>query len=112
MKEPKKQNKIRQLSSCLIGKYNGFQVISLEFNRKQKRKFKPNDIIYKPTKNPEVEPLCYFSKDIPKAYSNFYSIKDKRKRDYNCYECYYCRNLFLSPGRQKDIWKIVQELLA
>ena len=38
MKEPKKQNIIRQLSSCLIEKYNGFQVISIEFDRKQKKK--------------------------------------------------------------------------
>ena len=101
MKEPKKQNIIRQLSSCLIEKYNGFQVISIEFDRKQKKKFKPIDIIYKPTKNPEIELLCYFSKDIAKAYSNFYSIKDKTKRAYSCYECYYCRKFFLRPERQK-----------
>ena len=35
MKEPKKQKIVRQLSSCLIEKYNGFQVISIEFDRKQ-----------------------------------------------------------------------------
>ena len=104
MKEPKKQNIIRQLSSCLIEKYNGFQVISIEFDRKQKKKFKPIDIIYKPTKNPEIELLCYFSKDIAKAYSNFYSIKDKTKRAYSCFECYYCRKLFLRPERQKKTY--------
>ena len=38
MKEPKKQKIVRQLSSCLIEKYNGFQVISIEFDRKQKKK--------------------------------------------------------------------------
>ena len=32
--------------------------------------FKPIDIIYKPTKRIEIEPLCYFSDDISKAYSN------------------------------------------
>ena len=44
MLEPKKQNIVRQLSSCLIEKYNGFQVISIEFDRNQK-KIKPIDII-------------------------------------------------------------------
>ena len=29
MKEPKKQNIVRQFSSCLIEKYNGFEVISI-----------------------------------------------------------------------------------
>ena len=43
MKEPKKQNIVRQLSSCLMEKYNGFQVISIEI---------------------EIEPLSYFSDDI------------------------------------------------
>ena len=37
-KEPKKQNIVRQLSSCLIEKYNGFQVISIEFDRKKTKK--------------------------------------------------------------------------
>ena len=37
MKEPKKQNIVRQLSSCLIEKYNGFQVISIEIDREQKK---------------------------------------------------------------------------
>ena len=43
MKEPKKQNIVRQLSSCLMEKYNGFQVISIKI---------------------EIEPLSYFSDDI------------------------------------------------
>ena len=46
MKEPGKQNVVRQLLSCLIEKYNGFQVISIEFDRK-KKKIKPIYIIYK-----------------------------------------------------------------
>ena len=37
MKEPKKQNIVRQLSSCLMEKYNGFQVISIESARKQRK---------------------------------------------------------------------------
>ena len=35
IKEPGKQNVVRQLSSCLIEKYNGFQVISIDFDRKK-----------------------------------------------------------------------------
>ena len=64
MKEPKKQNIVRQLSSCLMEKYNGFQVISIEYARKQRKKFKPINIIYKPTKHIETEPLCYFSEKL------------------------------------------------
>ena len=72
MKEPKKKNIVRQLSSCFMEKYNGYQVISIEYARKQRKKFKPINIIYKLTKHFENEPLCYFSDDISKAYTNLY----------------------------------------
>ena len=66
----------------------------------KEKKFKPIDIIYKPTKNPEISPLCYFTEDISKAYANFYNQKDKFKRAYSCYECY-CRQFSLKKDRHK-----------
>ena len=42
-------------------KYNVFKVISIEYARKKGKKNKPINIIYKPTKHIEIEPLCYFS---------------------------------------------------
>ena len=103
MKEPKKQNAIKQISSCINEKYNGFQSVSVEFARKERKNFKPIDIIYKPTKNPEFSPLCYFTEDISKAYSccEFLQCKDKTKRAYSCYECFYCRKFFLKKDRHK-----------
>ena len=101
MKDQKKQNIVRQISSCLAKKYNGFQAISVEFSRKERKNFKPIYIIYKPTKNPEISPLCYFKEVISKAYTIFYNQKDKFKRTYSCYECYYCRKFFLNKDRHK-----------
>ena len=68
IKKTKKQNIVRQISSCITEKYNRFQAISIEFARKERKRYKPIDIIYKPTKNPEISPLCYFTQDISKAY--------------------------------------------
>ena len=77
MKEQKKQSIVREISSCITEEYNGFQTISIEFVRKERKKFKPMDIIiYKPTKNPEISPLSYFTQDILKAYINFFNVKD------------------------------------
>ena len=70
MKDKSKQKIVRQLSNCLIEKYSGFTVVSVELQTKPRKMFKPIDIIYKPTKRIEIEPLCYFSDDISKAYSN------------------------------------------
>ena len=88
IKEPKKTNFVRQLLSCIIEKYNGYQTISNEFERKQRKNFKPIDIIYKLTKNPEKRPLCYFTPDISKAYLNLYSSGNKIKNQYCACQCY------------------------
>ena len=53
--------------SCIIEKYNGFQVISIEYARKQRKNFTPIDIIYSPTKHPEIEPFHYFTAIFQKA---------------------------------------------
>ena len=66
LKDRNQQKIVRQLSSCLIEKYNGFTGISIEYQKKQRKNFKVIDIIYKHTKHVEIEPLCYFSKDISK----------------------------------------------
>ena len=68
IKDKSKQKIGRQLFSCLIEKYSGFRLISIEFERNQRKLFKPVNIIYKPTKSIEIEPPCFFSDDISKAY--------------------------------------------
>ena len=62
--KPEKQNQIKQLSSCLIEKYNGFQVVKVDFSKKQRQQFQPIDIIYIPTKNPTKLPECYYTLDV------------------------------------------------
>ena len=74
------QNLIRQLSSCLIEKYSSFTQFLLKYEKKKQRKlFKPIDITYKPTKRIEMEPLCYFSSNLSKVYSYFYSAGEKER---------------------------------
>ena len=50
MKKPDEQKIVRQLSSCLIEKYNGFTVIRIQHEKKERKNFEPPDIVYKPTK--------------------------------------------------------------
>ena len=97
VKDKNQQKIVRQLSSYLIEKYNGFTIISIEYQKKQRKKaFKAIDIIYKPTKHVEIEPLCYFSEDISKAYSSFHSKGDKKglTRAHRVHQCYYCNYFF------------------
>ena len=55
-------------------------MIHLEYEKKVRRNFEPLDIIYKPTKNTEIEPLCYFTTDIALAYSAYYDHGFKKVR--------------------------------
>ena len=38
LQNPRKKNIVRQLSSCINQKYNGFHVISIEYNKKLRKK--------------------------------------------------------------------------
>ena len=102
IKQPKKTNVFRQLSSCINEKYNGYQTISIEYGRKEKKIFKPIDIIYEPTKNPEKSPLCYFPPDISKAYHNLYSTGNKVEQQYYAHQCYYCNKFFTREKRHTE----------
>ena len=68
MKEPKKQNIVRPISSCLTEKYNGFQTISIELARRERKNFKLIDIIYNPTKNPEIRLLLLYRRYFKSIY--------------------------------------------
>ena len=101
-KDKSQQKIVRQLSSCLTEKYSSFTIISIENQKKQRKLFKPIDIIYKPTKNIEIEPVCYFSDDIAKAYSSLHSKGKKGlKRSHQAFQCFYCNKFFIVEARQK-----------
>ena len=102
MKQTKKQNIVGQLSTCLIEKNNGFQVISIECAKKQRKKLMPIIIIYKLTKHIEIEPLCYFSDDISKAYTNLYSTPTRMKQTNKNYQCYYCNKFFIRSEKHQS----------
>ena len=106
-KEKNQQRIIRQLSSCLTEKFNGFTVISIDYQKKQRRNFKAIDIIYKPRKHVQIEPLCFFSNDISKAYSSFYP--KFKNRAHKVYQCYYCNHFLYLLQNKKDTLKTVQE---
>ena len=110
MKDKKKREIVRQLSSCLIEKYCRFTIISIEYQKKQRKLFKPIDIIYKPTKHIKIESLCNFSDDISKAYSSLHSKGKKGvSKAHKCYQSYYCNKFFIVELRQKRHGKLFRK---
>ena len=108
LKNPDEQKIVKQLSSCITEKFNGFTIIRSEYAKKVRREFSPLDIIYKPTKNIEIEPLCYYSSDISLAYSATYPRKGDRNKTQKEYlgrafkvkSCYYCNKFFIHNNRK------------
>ena len=100
LKNPKKQTVVRQLSSCIHEKFNGFNIITIEHGKKLRKKFKPIDIIYKPVKKADAEIKCYFSQDISRAYRNTCNKGEKLSHGFG-YQCYYCNKFFARPDKHK-----------
>ena len=103
IKKSDQQKIVRQLYSCLIEKYNGFTVVSIEYQRKERKMFEPVDIIYKPTKKVEIELLCSFSIDILKGYSSYYSKGKELRRAHKVDQCHYCNHFFVGQKRKFEI---------
>ena len=99
-KNPKKQIVVRQLSSCIHEKFNVFNIISIEYSKKLRKKFKPIDIIYNPLKKPDVEIKCYFLQDISSANRNTWNKSEKLSHGF-AYQCYYCGKFFAISDRQE-----------
>ena len=105
LKNSKKQNIVRQLSSCINKKYNSFQVVSIEYSKKLRTKFKPINIIYKPIKSPVKEVLCFSANDISKSHRNFCGATSDKVSHGFALECYYCDKLFAIADKQKNTVK-------
>ena len=54
-----RKNVIRELSLCIFEKFNSFNIVRLEFDRKLRQKMLPINIVYKPVKT-ETENIDFF----------------------------------------------------
>ena len=104
LKDSSQQKIIRQLSRCIQEKFDGINIICVEYNKKFRKKFKPINVIYKTVRKPKKIFLCYSTTDISKAYIEVPVVKEKKteKKVHGfAYECYYCRKFFAQPDKHK-----------
>ena len=65
----KEKNKMkRELSSCVIQKFNGYELIRNNLNVLEEKDFIPIDIVYQPTLDENKKIECFFAPDITLAY--------------------------------------------
>ena len=62
-KDSKKAETKKNISSCIMEKFRGFDIVSIKYGKRQRTKFAPIDVIYKPVKKWDDIIDCYFSID-------------------------------------------------
>ena len=90
---PDKKNVIRDISSCIREKFNGFNIVRDEFEKKIRQKMSPIAIIYKPVKKETENIDCYFSKKINYAFRTSFSENDKIRHG-TAFQCHYCSTYY------------------
>ena len=97
-KVQRKSEVTRNLSACVVEKFNGYETIRNDLAKKDKREFKAIDTVYDPSCEKDNPVLCYFTPNIHLAYKNYVGHMEKgREKTYNrsVKQCHYCQNYFL-----------------
>ena len=82
---------MRDLSNCVVEKFNEYNIIRVEFNKKLRQTFCPIDIIYKPVKRPDEIINCYFGEKLNLALCASFNGGTKIKHC-SAWQCYFCSN--------------------
>ena len=70
----------RELSACIIQKFNGYELLRNHLNSTERKNFIPIDIVYKPTLNEKKPIVCFFAPEISLGYYLSYDKMRKGKK--------------------------------
>ena len=93
-----KNENIKELSACVVRKFNGYETLRSHLNQQEKKDFIPIDIVYEPTLDDTSEIECFFAYDISLA---FFAKAEKTVRGekktiaQRVRQCHYCSNYFV-----------------
>ena len=77
-KKLKEKNQMkRELSACIIQKFNGYELLRNHLNATERKNFIPIDIVYQPTLNEKNPVVCFFAPEISLGY---YKSCDKMRK--------------------------------
>ena len=96
--EKDKRKIIREVSSCVKEKFNGFLIVRVDFDNEIQKNFSLIDIVYEPVKNQNEIINCYFTDKIHLAFRSTFSESGKIKHT-SAFRCYYCTKFFSRKDR-------------
>ena len=87
----------RNLSSSVLEKFNGYEIIRHELARQKKTEFVRIDIVYEPVYIENVLVPCFFTDQIFLAYKSYIDRVEKEEKQIThrtVRQCHYCENYF------------------
>ena len=93
----------RELSACVIQKFNGYELIRNLLNSKERKDFVPIHIVYEPTLNENKPIECFYALKIYLEYNTTVEKTRKGKKVINrtlARQCHYCNNFFNQKCRK------------
>ena len=97
-KVTRKKEVTRNLSTCILQKFNGYNIIRKNLERKEKVDYEPIDITYEPSFDLIVPVLCYFCPSIHLAFGShigfFNKVGLERIQNKTFRQCHYCNHFF------------------
>ena len=94
-----KKKVIRDLSSCITERFNGFNIVKLELDRQLRCEISPIDILYKPVKK-QTNIDRFFSTQINLVYRSSFNEGEKIRHG-TAFQCFYCSNFY----GKKNSWE-------
>ena len=62
----------RELSACIIQKFNGYELLRNHLNFIERKDFVPIDVVYEPTLNENMIIECFFHTENSSRFSDHY----------------------------------------
>ena len=95
----------RELSTCIIQKFNGYELLRNHLNSRERKIFNAIDIVYDPTLNDEKPMKCFFAPEICLGFYTSYEKmrKGKKVTDHTkARQCHYCNNYFVKSSEKME----------
>ena len=89
-----KNEPMRELPTCVIRKFNGYEMLKKDLEKKERTHHDPIDIVYEPTFDPNTPVFCYFCPEIQKAYRAYIERSQKVTRyisSMTVRQCHHCK---------------------
>ena len=102
----KEKNKMKkELSACVISKFNGYRFLRHSFRFEEKKDLILINIVYEPTLNDQKPIECFFAPEIEKAYYTSFEVERGGKKSSshrNAKQCSYCEKCFVKSMKNME----------